>query len=892
MNAVPWFALALAVPSPSQEDLTVLDAPLVITSSSRRIDHMLDWNGDGSMDLASITRSSSQLDFLVHLNDGRGAFPSASGSGVRTDRLWESHLDTCDGDMDGVDDLLFVAHSPTGGSGIVNGYALVFARRPDGSAQFIDHLEYEGSSLLLAAVLDADLDGDADRVRVSRSGLFELDRFEQDAGGQWQVTTQSVQLPFVPQAILRLDFDGDAHPDLYLPASGRGAFVPLAGGAPGAPVVLVHGIATDMPMAIPGDVDGDGDEDLALFDATGYALYRRLGPASWTLEPRRSGGPAARFADVDRDGDLDGVCCGGGGNSSEEFDQPATFRIALNDGDGGFAPAFTIPGLGAREIAGAADLDGDGDVDLAGGQCVYFARGPLKGPPQRALGAAQCARSLFDFDFDGDADFTPGAGTFPRHLGDGRSSPFTLLSPPAPAGTSDEGPGLPGDWDGDGDRDLIVRRWQGTAFLEMRLLLNEGGGTYADGGTASAVDLLPGVVGVRPESSFALDLDLDGDVDLVTTHRGPNRASHWTRTWLNDGGGQLTLSWLRTGDWALAFAPLTGSPAPDAVLVHPPFAGYDILEDIYLYPGLGTGAFESTSVLSARLGTGVSAAGIAIADFDLDGDVDLAGAFEFGGYDSRYGMGWFLPSNAGTFSLDERVLLDRLEPADSSTPPAPLARVAHAVDANGDGLQDVVLSSPLSRRAAVSIVLRASDNSGWLPPRYQVVYPVDPDDPDNVVAEVGAWLDLDGDGDPEYVTDVVWDGTPHGEREWGARRQDTAGSPDAAGRVPTLGASGSLRPGGTLQVRLTNVPAGAVGILEVAGAQVRDRIRALPERFFPVLTLLTTGPETPGAGLWTRTLVIPPSFAAAEHRLRVELLDPDDPGRSLRSNQLALSFGR
>src|SRR5262245_3306336 len=891
-------SIALIPLAAAQESKTILDAPLVVVPATECISHLLDWNGDGLQDFAVLDGKVGSTGLNAYLNDGRGGLVRAGG-GVpsRANLLLPSHMETFDANGDGRDDLVWVMPGEYTAPYYFQGSMRVLSM-PGNRLEPVEHLEYY-TTIDLGTVLDADHDGDVDRVRID-FGTLRLELFERDATGAWTNTESTLALGFRPQALLKLDYDGDGYTDLYLHNGTKGFFISLAGGTLHPPVSISHGVSSPMPMAIPGDIDGDGDEDLTFFDMQSYKVYRRTAPASWELEPRRIGGPAAKFADVDGDGDLDGVCCGSGDGPPDQqfiFSRPSTFRVALNDGTGVFAPAFTFPGLGSLEIAGAADLDRDGDVDLAAGQCIYFARGPLTHPPGRRLARAQSARSLADFDRDGDADFTAGIGTFERNLGDGSALACTLRRPPPPAGTTDEGPGLPGDWDGDGDVDLIVRRWQGTSFLEMRLLLNEGGGTYADGGTASSVDFLPKIVGVNPESSFAVDLDLDGDLDLATTWRDSLHWNHWTRTWVNDGGGHFTLVWQRNG-WALGFAALHGSPAPDALLA----PSNQSSSSVHLYPGLGDGTFAGSgfstngSVLDLLLSMSNGPASLAFEDFDRDGDLDLVGAFQFGGASFAEGKAWFIPSVNGSLSLDAKVLLDDLDNEVVSHPEVPNARIAVAGDVDGDGLKDVILSAPRYRRPAVSIVRRNPTNTGWLPPVHQVVYPADPRALGEyaglaVAATPGACLDIDGDGDAEYVTDVIWNNCLHDSREWGARRQRTGGRADGAGRLPTLGASGPFRPGDRPVLRLSGVPSGALAVLSVARSDAGGKTRALPERFDPLFSFLTEGPAAAGAGGWRGAFTVPSSLAGLEFHLRVDLLDALDPRKSLRSNVLELTFG-
>ena len=116
-----------------------------------------------------------------------------------------------------------------------------------------------------------------------------------------------------------------------------------------------------------GDVDGDGRPDLYLARTEGAnALYRNLG--SWRFEDvtaRAGNGLAAAdrystgcaLVDVDGDGDLDLILLALGGPNT----------LFLNDGAGRFAAQGDAAGLhstaGSTTVA-AADVDGDGDLDL------------------------------------------------------------------------------------------------------------------------------------------------------------------------------------------------------------------------------------------------------------------------------------------------------------------------------------------------------------------------------------------------------------------------------------------------------------------------------------------------------------------------------------------------
>lgn len=172
------------------------------------------------------------------------------------------------------------------------------------------------------------------------------------------------------------DFDGDGRADLYVV---RGAYpygvnLLYRHGADNAfRAVPGEGIAGDRKngiAAVLGDVDGDGRPDLFVANWGRNALYRnRSGPgeirfvdgtaAAALAEDGRSWG--ALFSDLDGDGTPDLVVLRGGAGKPEEP------KLYINRGDGTFSDRSAGSGIRVPTWslgAVAADLDGDGDLDL------------------------------------------------------------------------------------------------------------------------------------------------------------------------------------------------------------------------------------------------------------------------------------------------------------------------------------------------------------------------------------------------------------------------------------------------------------------------------------------------------------------------------------------------
>ena len=275
-----------------------------------------------------------------------------------------------------------------------------------------------------------------------------------------------------------------------------------------------------------GDVDGDGDPDLATVPTR---LYRNNGEGSFTdvtascLPPNGTGSQVI-VGDVDGDGHVDLVY----GNITQNL-------LYVNDGTGTFTDvtAARMPVGGSRCIA-SGDIDGDSDLDLVvvgsvnrlflnDGTGTYFEDVNLQAP----LGffGGPCGAALGDVDGDADLDLLL-AEAFGNHLylNDGTGSFQEVTAAQLPAVAASSSSVVLGDIDGDGDLDFVSG---GYFYTPSRLYRNNGTGTFTDITTAG----LP--IGQQGASSVALgDLDGDGDLDLV--------CANWSReVAVNDGSGSF-----------------------------------------------------------------------------------------------------------------------------------------------------------------------------------------------------------------------------------------------------------------------------------------------------------------------------------------------------------------
>ena len=518
MLTLPLVLVALPV---LQADERPFDAPLVLLDEDvAPFRRMIDLDGDPFPDAVGAWANSNNSQFRVDVyqNDGTGGYdvvwsdPSVVPGSPSAGHSPELKIEVADLDGDGDDDFCVIQGNQ------------VWDFTVGGGTVTPTKLNTSLAGVFGFGLRDLDGDGAADHVM---SHIFDL-TIEYADGTSVTVLHQLYDFPLTldetaEAAIRFLDGDGDGDLDILLAGNPRYQWLWLDGaGKPvaGSPRIELGFEASKTDV---GDVDGDGDLDAVAFGADGtYRVYRQTAPGTFDLEKPSVGGPAEFLYDADGDGDLDGVCCGGSGGTPAFDDNllVSDFEISIADGLGNFSPSFKIPGLGSPQLAGVADVNQDGHPDLVAGRVVCYGTGDLvEGAYGKGTAGATPVTGpmVADLDGDGDLDRAGGLAGFQRNLGAGEFAAAVPSTAPAPAGTHFAGPGFQGDLDGDGDADLLVEWRDGQGLLGMRALLNTGGGHYADGGLVSAAGVSFAVSGnLSAEDGIFGDLDGDGDADLAT----------------------------------------------------------------------------------------------------------------------------------------------------------------------------------------------------------------------------------------------------------------------------------------------------------------------------------------------------------------------------------------
>lgn len=308
-----------------------------------------DSDGDGDPDLA-VGNTNNQQNFL-YVNDGALSFTEQAAFGLRQTFA----LAWADADNDGDPDMAV-------GNRLAN-------------SRYIENLggnSFGGTNLgshatIALAWADYDLDGDLDLA----AGNGILGTAEQNAlyvNNGNGTFTETAQFGLGQSCtVVWGDVDGDGDPDL---AVGNGGFGFTAQNY----LYLNNGDGTfteradfglgDTASMVFGDYDNDGDLDLAVANWNGgqSRLYVNDGAGNFTGEDQFGiGDPnTVAWGDFDDDGDLD-LAQGNG-----DFTSAAPNTLWVNNGDGTFTPSAQF-GLGSTDAVAWADVDLDGDLDLAAG---------------------------------------------------------------------------------------------------------------------------------------------------------------------------------------------------------------------------------------------------------------------------------------------------------------------------------------------------------------------------------------------------------------------------------------------------------------------------------------------------------------------------------------------
>ena len=522
-----------------------------------------------------------------------------------------------------------------------------------------DAFANEPSKVLLE---DIDEDGDLDVLFTSKAddhvGWFDND---------------GVLPPTFEAHTITRDPDGPAVyvkvaivPNPMFPSDYRG--VAQSGGRPGR-TDGVTGIAV-------GDIDGDGDLDLATASSNDSKIAwhdnRTCGVVFPFQPPIASGQPdgaaSVVAADMDGDGDADVVAASSNNNS-----------VSWYENDGALFPSFTVHVVttvaGDAQTVHVADVDGDGALDILvaapeNGKIAWYENNGANPPSfgERIVTVTAAApRGVHGADIDGDGDTDILVATSadraitlwnniggdppmfePEVVSRGGLSPWAVKA---------------ADLNGDGRLDILYAAlssgriaWlresdEGWAELDIAPGSEGGVGIAATGVALAALDLVTG------------DIDGDGALDVLSVSAHDDKVA-WYR---NSGTAFPTFT-----EFVLSQDP----DGPTDIRVQ------SLNPDTFVFSGIQEGAVDGAS-------------SVATADLDGDGDLDIAVTAVLDD-----AVAWFENDGAGTFGT---------YPYRGVSKASDGARTVVAVDINGDDRIDLV--SGAFRSDTVDWYLSADDDA-------------------------------------------------------------------------------------------------------------------------------------------------------------------------------------
>ncbi len=606
----------------------------------------------------------------------------------------------------------------------------------------------DGEFGAIRSVFAADIDGDGDQdVLGASGGLDDIAWWENTNGSGTSWTKHTVDAYFEDAwSVYAADVDGDGDLDILGAASTADDITwweNTNGAGTSWTEHTVNGSFDGAYFVYAADVDGDGDVDVlgACYFGEKIKWWENTNGSgtNWTehtVDGSFGGATSVYAADMDGDGDLDIL-----GTASTADD--ITWWENTN-GAGTSWTEHTVDGSfdSARSVY-AADMDGDGDLDILGAastadDITWWENMNGSGTSwteHTVDGSFNGAYSVYAADVDGDGDIDIlGAAYF--------GDDITWWENTNGAGTSWTEHTVDGSFDGaysvyatdvDGDGDLDVLG----GGLENHDIAWWENGTIHRNAVYPAENTIDtafnGAICVR-----TADFDQDGDLDVVGAAYYDEEITWWENT---DGGGSVWSTHLVASNvvgarWSEP-ADINGDGAMDIVV-----AG-DTAGNILWFRN----DFGGTSWTPRGVATGIGLPrSVFAADLDGDGDLDLAGA----AYSDDEILWWENVDGSG-IAWTETIIDAAFNGAASVI----------AADINGDGRLDILGAATI-----------ADDVTWWENTGTPAWFPHVVDSNFDGAASVHA-ADVDGDGDLDVlgaarVADDItwWENTDSGGMIW------------------------------------------------------------------------------------------------------------------------------
>jgi hypothetical protein len=586
-----------------------------------------DFNGDGKPDIAVIHQNSSYI--CVFLANPDSTFgPCLSTTITSTATIGPSSLVAADFNGDGKLDLAFV-----------NGNSTVGVLLGNGDGTFAAEMDFAvPSGAVSLATGDLNGDGRPDLVVGAQGGLAAyLGNGDGTFTNSWNLAHTCIS-PTVCVQVLLGDFNGDGKLDLAFtnPSAAGDVVVDLGNGDGTFQNVFVGTNTNHQASGITAaDLNGDGKLDLVTADLDGsVSVLLGNGDGSFSVTSYPLGGNCAPcgvpssvvVADFNGDGKPDVAV-------TYSAVDPSGILVLINGGGGALGTPVKYPaGLNSYALA-LADFNQDGLTDLVvanqGSSSLSILIGDSGGTflnkTPLALPSQGTSLAVGDFNGDGLPDLVVSSNSLSAFLGnpDGsfRSSYSVSFGPSSPTAT------VTGDFNNDGKLDVMLNFLVGVAVF-----LGNGDGTFslaqaADSRVGSTAGLAVG------------DFNGDGKLDRAIVNAAANSVT--IQLGNGDGTFQAPVSYATAvNPSSIVVGDFNKDGNLDLAVVNNGSGTVSILL------GNGDGTFQARQDFGP-VGTAALTSSLAVADFNGDGNLDLAVAT------NTTNIAIFLGKGDGTFQAGQ-----------------------------------------------------------------------------------------------------------------------------------------------------------------------------------------------------------------------------------------------
>tara|TARA_Y100000768_G_scaffold338333_1_gene280983 strand:+ start:1632 stop:7229 length:5598 start_codon:yes stop_codon:yes gene_type:complete len=435
-----------------------------------------------------------------------------------------------------------------------------------------------------------------------------------------------------PTSVFAADMDNDGDMDILVTENNNDRAVFYENDGASNPSWSSSNIKTGVPglrSAVAGDIDNDGDLDALTIshDAQKIYLHENMMEkgmiASWSAAviTESANGAFSVFAtDIDNDGDMDILSA----SASDD-------KIAWYENDGIPNPSNPIPNFttnvittnadGAKSVY-AADIDNDGDMDILSASAedrkiAWYENDGARNPSFTSITITTDANGAFsvyatDIDNDGDMDVLSASENDDKiawYENDGSTDPsFTART--ITTGRNEPESVYAADVDGDGDMDVLS-----ASEADDNITWFENDGATDPSFTARTITTRAN----GASSVYAADLDNDGDMDVLSASSYDNKVSWYE----NDGARnpsftERTITTDADGSWSVYAVDVDNDGDMDVLSASP---GNDRVA-WYENDGTTDPSFTARTITTDANG----AYSVYAADLDNDGDMDVLSA--------------------------------------------------------------------------------------------------------------------------------------------------------------------------------------------------------------------------------------------------------------------------